>query len=256
MHRQRTHKNKNRKTRNKYHGYRSRNYSKKGGGDVPNAKFSFAPARAKSNPTSPRTVILPISPRGVILPMSPRKRPPKTEFNGPKTQSDNSPLIKQQENQTYNNIIGKGSFGCVVKPSLTCKGEETVPGKVSKIMLKKNAEIELGEYSKIDEIDPDFKYHFQAKTCEPVYDETFDSTLQSCNLEGDMEKYVLLNFDDGGYDLEQVCKYIKTDQDIINIWKSMLNIFEAVKMFSELMYVHHDIKPLNIVYNRDTTVMK
>jgi hypothetical protein len=58
-------------------------------------------------------------------------------------------------------VIGEGSYGCVVKPSLECKE----PGiklnykeKVAKVMKSEYAKKEIDEYEKISEIDKKNKF--------------------------------------------------------------------------------------------------
>ena len=74
------------------------------------------------------------------------------------------------------NVIGEGSYGCVIKPSLKCKRSPN-PGfdykeYVSKIMETTNAKEELAEFVIIGKIDPTNDYHLgEPKICKPVIDE-------------------------------------------------------------------------------------
>ena len=51
-------------------------------------------------------------------------------------------------------VIGEGTYGCVTKPSLVCKGSKrNYSHKVSKIMIKKYAKKEHNDMKQITKID-------------------------------------------------------------------------------------------------------
>jgi hypothetical protein len=65
-------------------------------------------------------------------------------------------------------IIGKGSFGCVHKPSLKCKTRKVnYKNKISKYMLKRHANTEMVEYNMIKKADPK-KYIYLGKPIECI----------------------------------------------------------------------------------------
>jgi len=51
-------------------------------------------------------------------------------------------------------ILGEGTYGCVIKPSLKCKTNKKInySGRVSKVMRKKDADDEMNEMNKIKHI--------------------------------------------------------------------------------------------------------
>jgi hypothetical protein len=52
-------------------------------------------------------------------------------------------------------VVGEGTYGCVLKPSLKCKGKKNISyeNKVSKVISKSNAKDELKEYDNVDRAD-------------------------------------------------------------------------------------------------------
>jgi len=58
-------------------------------------------------------------------------------------------------------VIGEGSYGCELKPSLKCKTTRPInyKNKISKIMEKSEAIIELEEYKRIEKVDKNANYY-------------------------------------------------------------------------------------------------
>lgn len=77
--------------------------------------------------------------------------------------------------------VGKGTYGCVYKPSLKCK-EKKPPifyeNKVSKATYKANAINEVREQSKIDKIDDSFIYHLHP----PEMCEATEKGIKNCDI--------------------------------------------------------------------------
>ena len=79
-------------------------------------------------------------------------------------------------------LIGKGSYGCVYAPSMTCKNKQTnffkpqessatnnSSNHVSKLTQHKYADEEIGYASIMQKIDPKNKYHLPTPTkCDPT----------------------------------------------------------------------------------------
>lgn len=162
-------------------------------------------------------------------------------------------------------VIGEGTYGCVTKPSLVCKGSKrNYSHKVSKIMIKKYAKKEHNDMKQITKIDGIDKYIVSLPDlCVPKLDTTFIRALRKCGnekikaaLEGDFR---LLVIEDGGISLKQFTEEViqtLSKHDICVFLTKTYNLLEALCFFYEHDIVHHDIKMRNIVYNIETTKIK
>jgi serine/threonine protein kinase len=160
------------------------------------------------------------------------------------------------------NVIGEGTYGCVHKPSLKCKSKKVdYTNKVSKLMTKKHATIEMGEYKKIQQVDKSNKFYLgNPVSCVPENDDSAKQAVNMCaRFKGNSIKdYNLLIMNDGGNNLEQYANKMtrlpKTDENIDKIerfWIEAQRILLGLKVFNDNGIVHHDLKPQNIVYNED-----
>lgn len=164
-------------------------------------------------------------------------------------------------------IVGVGTYGCVVKPSLECETNEKYNGRVSKIMAEHDAKEELKEMENIVGIPNIQKYILRLpKLCNPAKSKKFYDIIKKCNnrkvqtaLSHNENSVKLLLLDDGGVDLEKFSNnIIKTlsDADINIFISSLLNLIKGVSFFLENNIIHHDIKLPNIVYNVKTADIK
>ena len=159
-------------------------------------------------------------------------------------------------------ILGEGTYGCVIKPYLKCKSNKKLDyiGRVSKIMREKDAKEELAEMDKIKNINNIEKYTIRTPIkCKPKIDDKFDKIVKDCNTNNvastyrkDKNKLSQLLVDDGGLDLQKfVYKIYENlslhDQQVF--MTSLLHLFKGLKFFSDNDIIHQDIKSLNIVYN-------
>jgi len=159
-------------------------------------------------------------------------------------------------------ILGEGTYGCVIKPYLKCKSNKKLDyiGRVSKIMREKDAKEELAEMDKIKNIDNIEKYTIRTPIkCKPKIDDKFDKIVSNCATNNvastynkDKNKLSQLLVDDGGLDLHKFSRKIYENlslQDQKVFMTSLLHLFKGLKFFSENDIIHQDIKSLNIVYN-------
>ena len=162
-------------------------------------------------------------------------------------------------------IIGEGTYGCVAKPSLACKGTiMNYKNKVSKIMLKKYALSEYKEMKDITSIKNIDKYIISLPAlCVPVPDVKFKKALQDCEnkkfINTRDENFRLLVYEDGGVSLKQFTIDILPLLDRLNILIFLTRIYtllEGLCFFNVHNIIHHDIKSRNIVYNIETNVIK
>lgn len=162
-------------------------------------------------------------------------------------------------------VIGQGTYGCVHKPSLTCKTSKKVDytNKVSKILESKEANAELKEYEKIAKIDKKHEFYLGIPTkCSPQVNlKNFDAIKKCKNGDDflkDMNKYSLLLMEDGGINLETFGKTLSnlenTPENRImmeKFWIEGHRILLGLKVFVDHNFIHHDLKPQNIVYNKE-----
>ena len=112
-------------------------------------------------------------------------------------------------------ILGEGTFGCVIKPSLKCKGKKSAKiyeNKVEKVMSDKHAKDELKEMEYISNINGIEKYAVNLPImCKPdIKDSAFNKYVSKCNTYNVSQQYLanpkklsLLLLDDGGLNMAQ-----------------------------------------------------
>lgn len=161
------------------------------------------------------------------------------------------------------NILGEGTYGCVIKPSLKCKGKKSskiYENKVSKVMRDKHAEDELKEMEYISNIKGIEKYAVNLPIkCKPdLTDSNFNKYVSKCNTYYVAQQYLanpkklsLLLLDDGGLNMQQSLNLVLsgTSNDKKIFYNSIINLFEGLEFFRKNKIVHFDIKLINLVYN-------
>lgn len=168
-------------------------------------------------------------------------------------------------------LIGQGSFGCVYKPALRCKGAKRIEdGYVSKLMERENALLEIEEQKNVDEIDPDFHFHLpMGEACVPEKPEKkHDNLLKDCFVQGwdayntakniyynvFSKKFMNVHLKDGGTSLSSYLKNNAKDMKSLKHCEMMLYDFTrlifGLYRFSDHHIGHFDIKTNNIVYDK------
>ena len=166
-------------------------------------------------------------------------------------------------------VVGEGTYGCVVNPSLQCEDghhPDTYDHTVTKIMDSGDAADEYEELSKIASIDGIERYVLKLPhKCVPDLSRRFDKTVRKCKGKRIMrnfktpDKYKLLIMEDGGADLYNVLRTVLPKMnfaDICRFLTAIRELIEALVFFRNNMIIHHDIKQENIVYNVNTGSMK
>jgi serine/threonine protein kinase len=159
-------------------------------------------------------------------------------------------------------VVGEGTYGCVIKPSLKCKNDSKINYKntVSKVMRQIDAKKELNEYKSLNLIKGIEKYAITSPTiCKPIMDDTFLDIVKKCNTKKVKDVYntnksnlSMLILQDGGINLYSYLKKIftKTTQEEQKIFfTSLINLIDGLLFFKTKDIMHRDIKLLNIVYN-------
>lgn len=174
---------------------------------------------------------------------------------------------------TSASVIGEGSYGCVHKPQLQCNTQKHKPkNTVSKFMFTEDALKELSEYANISHIDKRKKFYLgkpfkckmkktkynynSIKKCD-LYNETYNSHKKYSRKKkkDTFSKFSLLVVPFGGMDISKFANSLSRDS--LNIrkhkldlfWKHALHILKGIQLFQSHGFLHHDIKPQNIVFN-------
>lgn len=164
------------------------------------------------------------------------------------------------------NVIGEGTYGCVLQPGMKCDKKENInySGKVSKVMLQKHAEEEYKEMRKLSSYKGLNKYIISMPhMCKPKIDTTFLSNIKKCEneklRENDPTTYRMLVLDDAGITIEQFVTSIAATlekKDMCIFLSKIFNLLEGLCVFHDYRIIHHDIHMRNIVYNIKTGAIK
>jgi serine/threonine protein kinase len=160
-------------------------------------------------------------------------------------------------------VIGEGTYGCVIKPSLKCDDKQiTYKNKISKLMLSTDAKKEVEEYVLIGKADPKTEFYTGSPLRCTVKETEIAKVYQKCKMirKNSKNKTVkqlshetsLLVIGDGGDDLEKWVKNKKLSKvDWGNLWKEIPRLFRGLQVFKKNDIVHHDLKPQNVVYRME-----
>jgi serine/threonine protein kinase len=161
-------------------------------------------------------------------------------------------------------MVKKGSKGCVIPQTTEYKCSDNLEldkPYITKIESSSDGINEIENYKLIDEIIGDVNKDNRFFIGHPIVcntDSNIKKELYSEKCNGDSKDGTDIKFIDyinGGSSLADIFDLdITRDSDFyINLFKGLLNVFEAVKILNERKVYHFDIKPQNIVY--DNSVM-
>lgn len=174
-------------------------------------------------------------------------------------------------------VIGKGSFGCVLKPAVLCNDllnqeekeseERENTHKISKLMRTKDATIEMDKLNSIKQLLhdlPNYDDYFilDVQLCKPK--KSNGAVLKRCGLPGTLYQhpYIILNMLDGGLHLDHIFDdiYNNDHQSVYrleDIHHKLVELFQyAIMPMNERGVYHCDIKALNILYDQETNKIK
>lgn len=166
-------------------------------------------------------------------------------------------------------VAGEGTYGCVHKPPLKCRGdrEATKGNKVTKLMKTDQANKELKEYTVMEKVDPDEQYYLGTPhPCKVAREPYNKNSAEKCQrlrsadpqIQKNLSKYTLLVMEDGGDSLDvfadKARAWTSADrfEEIERFWLEAHRLFMGVIAFLDHGVIHHDLKPQNIVYNTAT----
>jgi serine/threonine protein kinase len=165
-------------------------------------------------------------------------------------------------------VVGQGSYGCVIKPSIECKQKTLInyKNKVSKILHKTDAKKEMAEYNKVSAADKKNDFYLgKPHKCDifrPLKHADM-TVIQKCDIGTDVlasiEEYNLIVMDDGGENLvtytDKMRSWSKSEMSNERCEKFLLEIprlLTGLKLFLDNDLIHFDLKPQNVVYNEKT----
>ena len=185
-------------------------------------------------------------------------------------------------------FVSQGAEGCVHRPPLTCQDNEKkwdYTNKISKLLTATSAKKELSEFDDMADIDPENVFTMQRPVqCKPIENESNLERIEKCPSNADVffersffdrfrkkpkrtlrKDLALLLSDYGGEDLIRLEKTIVasihfpedgiqrwTKKETDAFWRSCIALFEGVASFVENGKIHLDVRPPNILYNRET----
>ena len=164
-------------------------------------------------------------------------------------------------------FVNQGTYGCVYRPPLKCKNKKkTAKNMISKLMVKDEANAEVNEYKILQRIDrQNIYYPGPPQKCD-VNPNDKKISEDDCSLleeTPDLNDYSLLLYKDGGVDLDDFVeehlddylKHAKQKQTDL-FWLNAHSLFKGVRLYVDNMFLHHDIKPSNIVFDPKTHSFK
>ena len=168
-----------------------------------------------------------------------------------------------------NDFIAAGTYGCVYRPSIPCRGNEEGDGgrgKVSKVFAKgfdmgknrEDFEDEIDRNQKAKEINAEGAFTLtHVNACEITSDRLTDAEKQSCaESDKSTQRNTLRNFSrgnvhqivykDGGFTLE---KLWENNIPLSQFLTDFQNVMQGLVKLNRHRHAHTDIKPGNILYN-------
>ena len=108
--------------------------------------------------------------------------------------------MKFTDSQNISRVIGEGAYGCVLKPSIKCSNlskSVNYKNKISKIMDKSEALIELNEYERIAKVDKNADFYTgKPEICIPAMSNENIKAIKKCKYRDidELKKYYLYFF--------------------------------------------------------------
>lgn len=168
-------------------------------------------------------------------------------------------------------VIGSGGFGCVFKPSLTCKNKISSPNTISKLMLTKDAQHELEEiqmYTNILKTIPNYKKFFlidNIEICHPEFisekdTENFDKDCKALlkngitkqNIHDKLDDLLAINMPYGGISVGTYVDKHPSSLSLTLLHTTLIDLLQngIIPMNKKELY-HCDIKSSNVLVKKD-----
>ncbi len=149
--------------------------------------------------------------------------------------------------------IGEGTYGCGYSPALRCEGETVRKfGLFSKLMSIDEAEKERKQGDIVKVTDPNQEYFlFPVKVCKVnkslLGRDNPENNIQSCkkSFRNNLDAARAVQYIYGGNDLK---KLTYSADEVIPLFRGMINLFKGLFKLQQDGASHNDIKPENVVY--------
>jgi serine/threonine protein kinase len=149
-------------------------------------------------------------------------------------------------------FVGEGGFGCVFRPPLGTDKDKNHIGKVfdNKDVFDKENEID----NIVKKIDPQSKFTVKQFSADKVRKEliTKEDEMSKCTTlvkAPGIPLYQII-YAYGGVDLQEKSLFEKTFKSQAMLYNLFSNVFKGVKIIKDKGYVHNDIKPENMLYDK------
>lgn len=185
---------------------------------------------------------------------TPKGSPAKASQGTPKGSPTKTPTGTPQKAK-QREVLGQGSTGCIVYPSITFADN---PDFVGKWIANKNiASSEYAISKVLAELDKDQKYLIYPLSMIPYNDPPDFNILQSCKVLQKKKKSRRNYFEDSQsqeqepffYELPMlqgsVWNYLI--MDLTDFTRSIVNVLKGVEILEKAGYVHQDLEPKNII---------
>jgi len=165
---------------------------------------------------------------------------------------------KKTRKQKGGDYIAEGSYGCVFgKPALRCKGEATAQeGVITKLLTVKAATKEFEQYELLKDIDPEQKFLLYPleKPCIPAtLSDVERSWMMKCKINPSIKNTLLVKYKYGGMEIDEFKIEVS---EIIEFLEGYLALMRGVSSMHTENYFHCDIKPPNMLANREELLIK
>lgn len=169
-------------------------------------------------------------------------------------------------------VIASGTYGCILKPALPCRGETHRPeDTVSKLMIKQHAEDEMKEiqtiFKKVKNV-PNFSNYYildKIRLCEPSRLrgedlKDFDAkctAMKRKKIKSNMVNYPqildglrILQLPDGGKDISYYFSRKHSPELLVRVNNAIIKLFKGgILPLNTINVLHLDIKSSNMVYS-------
>jgi serine/threonine protein kinase len=153
-------------------------------------------------------------------------------------------------------FVASGSYGCVFRPHLKCKNKKEYKKAVGKV-FEDDEEflIEKELLEKVQQLDPEHTFTLiTLDTCDTNVNIRSSDNIQKCELM-DMnikKEYKQIIIDYGGKSLETMfIRNTSSPRAFLKIFHAIKPLFEGLVMLSKNKLLHQDIKPDNIMFNKN-----
>jgi serine/threonine protein kinase len=158
--------------------------------------------------------------------------------------------------------VGKGSYGCVIKPNINCNGTFGKNNEITKFFFsKKDYLVEYKNQIKVESVDKKGSFIVKKKSnCKIFLTPEIIKKINNiilCDLNSNVVYQITYEY--GGINLYNI--FIKEidfllKKNLINFLQNFVNIFDGLSTFNKNNIFHNDIKIDNILYNKNNNKFK